>query len=307
MSGKTRFKLSPLERGWVGGKPNGRSMGPPDPIAGNTFEGFDSRILEFKLVFTMKGNLGRKRRQSAFVVVGNGNGLAGFASAKAVDGKNALRKAKNRAAQKLMHIKIHDGRTVMHPFFCQFGKTKIYVSMKEPGYGLVCHRAIKTICEMIGIKDMHAKIEGATGVQHVTKAFFMGLLQQRTHEEIAEESRLHLVEMSSANDYFPKIVASPAQCRTADEIPSNENLDFTQYMMNGQIIYKKKKYPPFFTKYRSWDIYCRKKERLRNQDKVKVDLKVQYGEVRSFFADKYPECRLKAKKPIGAVEAEASD
>lgn len=31
----------------------------------------------------MKGNLGRTRRTSAFVVTGNGNGLAGFATGKA--------------------------------------------------------------------------------------------------------------------------------------------------------------------------------------------------------------------------------
>ncbi|KAG4076039.1 hypothetical protein HA402_011513 [Bradysia odoriphaga] len=304
MSGKKRFKLSPLERGWAGGKANGRSMGPPDPIGGYKFDDFDSRILELKLVFIMKGNLGRKRRQSAFVVVGNGNGLAGFASAKAVEGRNALRKAKNRAAQKLMNIKVHNGHTVMHPFFCQFGLTKIYVSMKPPGYGLVCHRAIRTICEMVGIKDIHAKIEGATSVQHVTKAFFMGLLQQRTHEEIAEESGLHLVEMRSENDYFPKIIASPTECRKADEIPSNENLDFTHYMMNGKIIQKKKKFPPFFTKHRSWDIYCRKQEKIRNQDKVKIDLSVHYGEVRSFYTDKYPECRQAPSKPRDAKVAE---
>lgn len=30
------------------------------------------------------------------------------------------------------------------------------------GYGLVCHRAIKTLCGLIGIKDMHAKVEGNT-------------------------------------------------------------------------------------------------------------------------------------------------
>lgn len=41
------------------------------------FEGFDTRVLEFKLVTNMTGTLGRKMRFSAFVVVGNKNGLAG--------------------------------------------------------------------------------------------------------------------------------------------------------------------------------------------------------------------------------------
>lgn len=67
---------------------------------------------------------------------------------------------------------------VYHDFFTQFGKTKIYVSQKPKGYGLVCHRAIKSMCEVIGIKDLHAKIEGSTNLQHIVKAFFLGLLQQ---------------------------------------------------------------------------------------------------------------------------------
>lgn len=29
---RRRPKLSPLERGWSGGKPGGRSIGPPDPV-----------------------------------------------------------------------------------------------------------------------------------------------------------------------------------------------------------------------------------------------------------------------------------
>jgi small subunit ribosomal protein S5 len=68
--------------------------------------------------------------------------------------------------------------SVYHDFFCQFGKTKIFVTKKPEGFGLVCHRAIKTTCEVIGIKDLYAKIEGPTNLQHIIKAFFIGLLQQ---------------------------------------------------------------------------------------------------------------------------------
>lgn len=70
-----------------------------------TFEGFDTKVLELKQVFCMKGNLGRTRKVSTLVVTGNKNGLGGFALAKALEMKVALRRAKNRAGQKLIHIK----------------------------------------------------------------------------------------------------------------------------------------------------------------------------------------------------------
>ncbi|KAK8735139.1 hypothetical protein OTU49_005515, partial [Cherax quadricarinatus] len=68
--------------------------------------------------------------------------------------------------------------TVLHDFFTYFGRTKIFVKKMPEGYGLVCHRAIRTICQTLGIKDIHAKIEGPTNVQNITKAFFLGLIRQ---------------------------------------------------------------------------------------------------------------------------------
>ena len=47
------------------------------------------------------------------------------------------------------------------------------------GYGLRCHRAVKTICELIGIKDLHCKVEGSTkNIQALTKGFFKALAKQ---------------------------------------------------------------------------------------------------------------------------------
>jgi small subunit ribosomal protein S5 len=34
------------------------------------------------------------------------------------------------------------------------------------------------MCEVVGIKDIYAKIEGPTNLQHIVKAFFLGLLRQ---------------------------------------------------------------------------------------------------------------------------------
>ena len=70
---------------------------------------------------------------------------------------------------------------------------------------VVAHRAIKAICERVGIKDLYAKCEGSLNMQHITKAFMLGLLRQKTHQVLADEKKLHLVEMRSENDYFPKV------------------------------------------------------------------------------------------------------
>jgi len=34
------------------------------------------------------------------------------------------------------------------------------------------------MCEVIGIKNLYAKIEGAKNINHIMKAFFLGLIKQ---------------------------------------------------------------------------------------------------------------------------------
>ncbi|XP_050300235.1 28S ribosomal protein S5, mitochondrial [Anthonomus grandis grandis] len=303
-------KLSPLERGWSGTKMPGRSLGPPDPIGEDNFEGFDSRVIELRNITIMKGNFGRKRRMSALVVTGNKNGLGGFAMGKALEGKNALRKAKNRSGQKLMHIRRYNDHTVCHNFFTQFGSTKIFVWQKPEGYGLKCHRAIKTICEVIGIKNLYAKIEGPTNVNHIMKAFFLGLIRQKTPEQIAQEKGLHLVQISEETNYFPKVIASPAECKKKEDLLKDEILDYNQYCFDGRVVLKKKIKPPFYMKLASFQRYIKRYERTRSQPEVRRNLIAEYGEVRSFLADKYPECRVTRyvkKKPQEEEEGEGEE
>ena len=55
------------------------------------------------------------------------------------------------------------------------------------------------------------QVEGSNHIQSITKAFVLGLLRQKTHQTLAEEKRLHLVEMRPENDYFPRVLASPVE------------------------------------------------------------------------------------------------
>lgn len=295
MSSFRRLKLSPIERGWSGTRMPGRSIGPPDPVGEDEFVGFDTKVLQLRSLILMKGSLGRTRRYQAMVVTGNGQGIAGFGFGKSKEGHAALRKAKNRAGQKLMHFEICDGHGLFHDFHARFGNTKIFIQKKNEGYGLKCHRAIKCVCEAIGIKDLRAKIEGSTNVQNVVKAFFLGLLQQRTHQQLAEEKKLHLVEFRQENEYYPRVVASPSVVRTKEEIPKDETLDFIQYVLNDKVILKRKKFPRFYETMPHYEIYLKKFEKRRNHEKIRLNLKIEYGEVKSFLNDKYPEEPAKAQ------------
>ncbi|XP_065212111.1 small ribosomal subunit protein uS5m [Planococcus citri] len=283
-----RQRVAPIDRGWSGGHPNGKRIGPPDPIGDLTFSGFDTVILEQKTVARMTRLFGRLRRVSALCVTGNKNGLVGYALATAPEMKPALKRAKNRAGQRLVYVQRYDEHTVMHDFFTRFANTKIYVWKKPKGYGLRCHRAIRAICEMVGITDLYAKCEGGDAYLNITQAFLLGLLRQKSYKELSEETGMHVVEMSPYHDYFPKVLSSPKDpVYSAEEIPN-----FNLYVYDNKVFHFKKKYPPFWHKDVRYPIIVRKAENKRSHFDTKIMLRAEYdNELRSFLTDEHPECK----------------
>ncbi|KQS44467.1 28S ribosomal protein S5, mitochondrial [Drosophila erecta] len=262
------MKLNPIDRGWSGSKMPGRSIGPPDPVGDEEFISFDTRVLENKIVFIMKGNMGRKRRYSVLSVTGNGNGLAGFATAKAPEVRTALRKSKNRAGQKLINISLCENRTIFHDFRTDFGKTKIFCFQKPDGYGLVCHRVIQTICKVIGIKDLYAKIEGSTNLQNIVKAFFIGLMTQRSYQDIANETSSNIVQQQKARNGFIDVKGIPFLNSSLTH--NTHEIDYMHYTLGNQIVLKRKGTLPFYVYSKGHNLHQIKAERFRNQANVRL-------------------------------------
>lgn len=108
---------------------------------------------------------------------------------------------------------------------------------------------------------------------------------------MANEKRLHLVEMRRENSYFPTVLASPAEARKKTEISSNELLDYKQYLLDGRVFLRRKPHIPFYTKLPSWDKHLRKVERQRGQYDVIIKSRAETGDICSFHSEKYPEAR----------------
>jgi len=303
--GRGKKFTHPLDRGWAGGRPLGKKFGPP--MAANkeiTFDNFETILLEFKTVYHMTGNLGRVRRNSILMCTGNGQGAVGFTVSAGKYGQNAkaLRKAVNKAGLRLVYVDRFEDRTVYHDFFSQFGHSKVFVQQQPPGYGIRAHRAIRAICQMCGIKDLYVKCEGSLNVQSVVKAFVLGLLRQRTHQALADEKQLHLVEMRKESDYYPRVVASPSdgKVRTQEEIDHNEILDFEMISFEGH----KPQWRPGQSggpeKRNPWELSPGWGKHMRRnyaaqaaasvRRRMRIEKGPQWGAVSSHLYQKYPEC-----------------
>jgi len=311
---RMRRKVGALERGWSGGKPLGKKFGAPESANKDyRFNNFESILLEFKTVFHMTGNLGRVRRTSCLMVTGNGNGTFGYSLTPGKYGNNfkTFRSATNKAGLRLITIDRYEDRTVFHDFFSQFGNTRVQVRQQPPGSGIKAQRGIKAICEMAGITDIHVSLSGSKNMQNVVKAFMLGLLRQKTHQTLADEKGLHLVEMRPENDFYPRVLASPSdgKIRTQAEIGHNEILDFEMICFEGNLPEPRMEKRNPYEGTPGWDVHLRRSWAWQHHPYVRQRMRVengeQFGAVRSHLYDKYPECvERDFTKPKRSREAE---
>ena len=295
-SGRKRAKQTPLERGWTGGSPKGKKFGPP--ISTNPelkFDNFESILVQYQQAMKMTGKFGRVRGIRLMMVTGNKNGTVGYTATQEAFGRGpyVFQKAANRAGLRLFTVPRYENRTVYHDFFSSFGQTRVMVLQKPQGYGVKAHRVIKSVCELVGIKDLAVNVEGRINYSHILKAFLLGLLRQRTHQELANEMRLHLVEFRQETHNFPKVVASPEDgyVRTKDEIKPDEILDFQVISFDGNKPLLKPKPRPFYERLPSWEQRLKKVKPQEHHFQHRIDMLVEHGREQSQYTDIFPECK----------------
>lgn len=278
-----KFRQHPLDRGWSGRMAHGKAAGQPSDVNETSFDGFESTVLMLRNMEIMTGLRGRTKIMKGLVVTGNKNGLAGFACVTGSDGKSVVRHARNKASQSLVYVPRWEEHTVLHDFFSRYYDTTVFVERKPRGHGIRAHRIIKAICEMIGITDLYAKVEGVTRNQiNVTTAFFLGLINQRNYQDIANEKRLHLVDVREENFYYPQVLASPESpiLSDADLKRTNENLDFTYYIYDGKIKMIKQTRNPWYQEGHTWVKHLDKMDYVKNREHTKLLLAAKYGDTK---------------------------
>lgn len=292
-----RFREAPIDRGWSGRRSPGRHAGPPSDHDETSFDGFQSTVLMLRSMNVMSGIFGRQRIMQALVVVGNERGLAGIATASGKDGRACVRHARNIAGQNLMYMPRWDNHTVLHDFHSKYYHTTVFVERKPKGYGLNCSRAVKAICQHVGITDLFATVQGVRNPINIAKAFFVGLINQKQYQEMADEKRLHLVDLREECFNLPRVLASPSdpsRLLKEEEIRiEDENLDFTFYINEGRIRSVK---PPFRDSWINGPTWYKHLDRVdlsKNREQTKLQLAAKYGNTE--VLDVFPYFKTNAK------------
>ncbi|OZJ05904.1 hypothetical protein BZG36_01172 [Bifiguratus adelaidae] len=152
------------------------------------------KALVVKRVVNMNGK-GKQPSMYALVVVGNGQGLAGYGEGKDEEASRAVRKATQRAIKNMRYFERYDDRTVFADIEHKFHATRVFLRTRPPGFGNRSNHYIHEICRCVGIHDISGKVMGSRTPMNVIKATFEALDKQTSIEDLARRRGKKVVDV----------------------------------------------------------------------------------------------------------------
>jgi len=147
-------------------------------------ESFMEKLISVRRVTkVVKG--GKNMRFSALVVVGDGKGRVGYATGKAREVPDAVKKAVDRAKKNLIRVPLREGRTLHHDVRARAGASIVYLRSAPAGTGVIAGGAMRSIFEVLGIHDVVSKSVGTSTYHNTVRATFDALKSLQSPRTVA--------------------------------------------------------------------------------------------------------------------------
>ncbi|QEK38230.1 30S ribosomal protein S5 [Candidatus Cytomitobacter indipagum] len=128
---------------------------------------------------------GKRQRVCAFVIVGDGNGSAGYSLGKAKEVSDAVRKAMDKASRSMFKVSLKEGRTFHHDAEVKYCSTRICLRSAPVGTGIIASEVVRSSLDALGVKDAVVKVIGSNNPHNVVKALFKGVFSMQSPKMIA--------------------------------------------------------------------------------------------------------------------------
>lgn len=135
---------------------------------------YDHKVLDIARVARVMAG-GRRFSFRAAVVIGDRNGKVGVGVGKGADTAIAIDKAINSAKKKIVKINVETG-TVPVDSTAKFGSANVIIKPAKEGKGIVAGGAVRTVVDLVGIKNITAKMLGGKNKLNNARATIKALL-----------------------------------------------------------------------------------------------------------------------------------
>lgn len=136
---------------------------------------FEQKLLNLaRVTRVVKG--GRRFRFRATLVIGNRKGKVGVGVAKGSDVSDAIKKAYNDAKKNMITVLLDNG-TLSHDVLAKLGSARVLLKPASLGRGIIAGGAVRSVVDLLGVKDVVSKSLGASNPLNVARATIQALLQ----------------------------------------------------------------------------------------------------------------------------------
>lgn len=118
---------------------------------------------------------GKNMRFSALVVVGDGKGRVGVASAKAREVPDAVKKAGAKAKRTMIKVSLKEGRTIRYDVSAKVGAGHVFLRAAPAGTGVIAGGPMRAVFEALGVQDIVSKSVGSGNYHNMVRATFVAL------------------------------------------------------------------------------------------------------------------------------------
>lgn len=131
----------------------------------------------------------------AFVVVGDGDGRIGIGKGKSKEVPVAVQKALEEARKNMVQVSLN-GDTIHHEVLGQHGASNVRLA---PGQnGVIAGGALRSIFDVMGVKNVVAKSHGSTNPYNLVRAALDALSKLQTPSEVAAKRGKSVQEIIAA-------------------------------------------------------------------------------------------------------------